>query len=94
MTKFVQATSDLVQKAGVDKLLGQLESAIKAEKYESVIKELMEQADGKLTECMLLAEKRVQPSAQARLHSWSPKLLKIQKEAGLLKNLLTVANNC
>ena len=42
---------------------------------------------------MLLAEKRVQPSARARSHSWSPKLVKIQKKSGLLKNLLMVANN-
>ena len=91
-TKFIQAASELVRKAGVDELLGQLESAITAEEEESVIKELMEQTDGKLTECMLLAEKRVQPSAQARLHSWSPKPIMIQKKAGLSKNLLMVAN--
>ena len=64
-TKFVQAALELVKKAGMDELLGQLKSAIKAEEEESVIKELMEQTDGKLTECMLSAEKRVHPSAQA-----------------------------
>ena len=92
-TKFIQAASELVRKAGVDELLGQLESVIKAEEEESVIKELMEQTDGKLTECMLLAEKRVQPSARARSHAWSPKLVQIQQKAGLLMNLLMVATN-
>ena len=91
--KVVQPTSELVKKAGVDELLGQLESAVKAEKDESVIIELMEQTDGKLMECMLLAERRVQPSARAQSHSWSPKLVIIQKKAGLLKNLLMIANN-
>ena len=67
--KVVQPTSELVKKAGVDELLGQLESAVKAEKDESVIIELMEQTDGKLMECMLLAERRVQPSARAQSHS-------------------------
>ena len=92
MTKFVQAASELVKKAGLGKLLGQLESAIKTEEDVSVIKEL-EQTGGKLTECMLLAERRVQPSARARSHSWSPKLVKFQMKAGLLRILLMVANN-
>ena len=92
-TKFIQAASELVKKTRVNELLGQLESAIKDEEDESIIKELMEQSDSQLTECLISAEKRVQPSARACSHAWSPKLVQIQQKAGLLKNLLMVATN-
>ena len=43
----------------MNELLEQLESANETEEDESLIKELMEQTDGKLIECMISAERRV-----------------------------------
>ena len=46
----------------------------------------------KLMECMLTMERKVRLSARACSHSWSPTLVRIEKKAGLLKNLLMVVN--
>ena len=45
------------------KLLKHLESAIETKADERMIKEMMEQMDSKFTECMILAKRKVQPSA-------------------------------
>ena len=71
----------------------QLESAIETKADERMIKEMMEQMGSKLMECMISAERKIQPSARAQSHLWSPKMVVIQKKAGLLKNLLMVAKN-
>ena len=47
------------------KILEQLEPAIETEEDDSLIKELMEQTDGRLTECMISVGRKVQPSARA-----------------------------
>ena len=92
MKKYIRAIFELVEKADMKILLEQLESTIKMEKDERKINLLTTQTDGKLMECMISAEKKVQPSALARSHLRNLKLVMIQKKAGLLKNLLMVAN--
>ena len=62
-TEFIQATTELVEKAGMTKLLKHLESAIETKADERMIREMMEQMDSKFTECMILAKRKVQPSA-------------------------------
>ena len=47
-TKFIQATTELVEKAGVTKLLDQLESVVETKADGRTIKEIMEKADSNL----------------------------------------------